>query len=167
MGQSFKTYKVRILLSEMLDEIFDSEPFKNQFEFSGELGKDVIVNEFKDLTGNIIDIYFNCINTKSYLYELDFMVNKSSFDNPNLEYSVKDYTQLLSTIAEATSQFLGLYSPIGLLIKGNNILRKIDKNPSTKDQKDRIYSFFMSQIEDKGKYMVDKSNPEGIALMRK
>jgi len=25
----------------------------------------------------------------------------------------------------------------------------------------------MSQIEDKGKYMVDKSNPEGIALMRK
>jgi hypothetical protein len=74
---------------------------------------------------------------------------------------------LLSTIAEATSQFLGLYSPIGLLIKGNNILRKIDKNPSTKDQKDRIYSFFISQIEDKGKYMVDKSNPEGIALMRK
>jgi len=107
MGQSFKTYKDRILLSEMLDEIFDSEPFKNQFELSGELGKDVIVNEFKDLKGNIIDIYFNCINTKSYLYELDFMVNKSSFDNPNLEYSVKDYTQLLSTIAEATSQFLG------------------------------------------------------------
>jgi hypothetical protein len=74
---------------------------------------------------------------------------------------------LLSTIAEATSQFLGLYSPIGLLIKGNSVLRKIDKNPSTKGQKDRIYSFFISQIEDKGKYMVDKSNPEGIALMRK
>lgn len=167
MGQSFKTYRDRILLSEMLGEIFDSKPFQNQFKFSGELGKNIMVNEFYDPKGNIIDIYFNCINSKSNLYELDFMVNKSSFDNPNLEYSIKDYTQLLSTVAEATTQFLKSYSPTGLLIKGNNIFRKIDKNPSAEGQKDRIYNFFISQIEDKGKYMVDKSHPEGIALMRK
>ena len=167
MGQSFKTYKDRILLSEMLDEIFDSNPFETQFEFSGELGQNVIIKGFYDPKENVIDIHFSCVNIKSNLYELDFMVNKSSFDNPNLEYSIKDYTQLLSTVAEATTQFLKSYSPTGLLIKGNNIFRKMDKRPSSEGQKDRIYNFFISQIEDKGKYMVDKSHPEGIALMKK
>ena len=164
MGQSFKTYKDRILLSEILSELFDSKSFRNQFEFE-EMGKDVYISKFEDPKGNVIHVSFH--NLKNNLYELEFLVNRTAFENPNLEYSIKDYTQLLSTIAEATTQFLKLYSPKGLLIKGSNVFRKMEKSPSAEGQKDRIYSFFISQIDDKGDYMVDKSNPKGIALMRK
>ena len=165
MGQSFKTYKDRILLSEMLDEIFDSEPFKNNFNFKDEENGDVKVESFKDPLSNKINIVF--YNIKNNLYELDFGVNGNSFSNFNLEYSLKDYSLLLSTIAQAVSQFLERYKPKGLKIEGEDSFEKIIKNPDKDGQKNSIYKFFISQIEDKGDYMVDKSIPKGIALMRK
>ena len=58
MGQSFKTYKDRILLSEMLDEIFDSESFKNNFNFSLNNYKDVVVTPFQDPQDNEIKIIY-------------------------------------------------------------------------------------------------------------
>jgi hypothetical protein len=165
MGQSFKTYRDRILLSEMLDEIFDSEPFKNNFNFDLNNYKDVVITPFQDPQDNEIKIIF--YNEGNGLYEIDFMVNNTSFKDLDVNYTLKDYTKLLSTVASATSQFLDKYEPKGLKIKGADDYRKIQNNEKAQGQKTRIYDYFISQIEDKGKYMVDKSNPEGIALMRK
>lgn len=165
MGQSFKTYKDRILLSEMLDEIFDSEPFKNNFNFGLNNYKDVVITPFQDPQDNEIKIIF--YNEGNGLYEIDFMVNNTSFKDLDVNYTLKDYTKLLSTVASATSQFLDKYEPKGLKIKGADDYRKIQNKEKAQGQKTRIYDYFISQIEDKGKYMVDKSSPEGIALMRK
>jgi hypothetical protein len=165
MGQSFRTYKNRILLSEMLDEIFDSEPFKNNFIFSLNNYKDIIVTPFQDPQNNEIKIIY--YNDGDNLYEIDFMVNNTSFKDLDVNYTLKDYTKLLSTVASATSQFLDKYEPIGLKIKGVDDYRKIQNKEKAQGQKTRIYDYFISQIEDKGKYMVDKTDPEGIALMRK
>ncbi|MDB4232162.1 hypothetical protein N9795_00500 [Candidatus Pelagibacter sp.] len=165
MGQSFKTYRDRILLSEMLDEIFDSEPFKNNFNFGLNNYKDVVITPFQDPQDNEIKIIF--YNEGNGLYEIDFMVNNTSFKDLDVNYTLKDYTKLLSTVASATSQFLEKYKPLGLKIKGADDYRKIQNKEKAQGQKTRIYDYFISQIEDKGKYMVDKSNPEGIALMRK
>lgn len=165
MGQSFKTYKDRILLSEMLDEIFDSEPFKNNFNFSLNDYKDVVVTPFQDPQDNEIKIIY--YNEGNGLYELDFMVNGTSFKDRDVNYTLIEYTRLLSTIDNATSQFLDQYKPIGLKIKGADDYRKVQDKEKAQGQKTRIYDYFISQIEDKDKYMVDKSNPEGIALMRK
>jgi hypothetical protein len=95
------------------------------------------------------------------------MINNTSFKDLDVNYTLKDYTKLLSTVASATSQFLDKYEPIGLKIKGADDYRKIQNKEKTQGQKTRIYDYFISQIEDKGKYMVDKTDPEGIALMRK
>ena len=165
MGQSFKTYRDRMLLSEMLDEIFDSKPFKNNFNFSLNNYKDVVVAPFQDPQDNEIKIIY--YNEGNGLYEIDFMVNNTSFKDLDVNYTLKDYTKLLSTVALATSQFLDKYEPIGLKIKGADDYGKTQHKEKAQGQKTRIYDYFISQIEDKGKYMVDKSNSEGIALMRK
>jgi hypothetical protein len=165
MGQSFKTYKDRILLSEMLDEIFDSESFKNNFNFGLNNYKDVVVTPFPDPQDNEIKIIY--YNEGNGLYEIDFMVNNTSFKDLDVNYTLKDYTKLLSTVANATSQFLDKYEPKGLKIKGVDDYGKVQSKEKAYGQKTRIYDYFISQIEDKDKYMVDKTDPEGISLMRK
>lgn len=165
MGQSFKTYKDRILLSEMLDEIFDSKPFKDNFSFSLNNFKDVVVSPFQDTQGNEIKIIF--YNEGNNLYDLDFMVNNTSFKDWDVNYTLKEYTKLLSTVANATSQFLNEYEPTGLKIRGVDDYRKIQNKEKASGQKTRIYDYFISQIDDQGNYMVDKSAGDSIALMKK
>ena len=165
MGQSLKTYKDRILLSEVLSELFDSSPFKNDFNFGLNNFKDVVVTPFQDPQGNEIKIIY--YNEGNSLYELDFMVNNTSFKDWEVTYTLGEYTKLLTTVASATSQFLDQYKPTGLLIKGVDDFRKIQKKEKAEGQKTRIYDYLISQIEDKGKYMVDKSVKDGIALIRK
>lgn len=152
-------------LLEVIEEVFTSQPFRTVFHFSGKLGEDVAVSDFKDPNGNNIDIYF--YHDGNSIYSLDFSVNGDSYRAKDNNYSVRDYTTLLSTVAEATSQFLQKFHPLGLQIKGTNVVSKLISRPSTEGQKDRIYNFFVAQIEDKGNYMVDKSVKDGIALMRK
>lgn len=165
MGQSFKTYKDRILLSEILDELFDSNPFKSNFNFSLNNSNDVVVTPFKDLQDNEIRIIF--YNEGNNLYELDFMINNTSFKDWDVTYTLGEYSKLLSTVASATSQFLEEYSPVGLKISGVDDFRKVQNKEKAQGQKTRIYDYFISQIEDKGEYMVDKSAKDGIALMKK
>lgn len=165
MGQSFKTYKNKLLLEDLFNEIFETSPFKLNFEFT--LYSEGIKTEFEDLKSNKIKIYFYYLNND--LYELDFTVKGTSFQSPDVNYSLKDYTSLLSTVAQATSQFLKEYKPLGLKIEGTNIFSKIERNPKFKGQKNRIYKYFISKIEDKGDYGVDKENEHSnvISLMRK
>lgn len=171
MGLSFKIYKRLIKeelkpnLLELVDEVFDSNSFKSEFTFTGNLGDDIDVNSFQDPKDNIVSIYF--YHDGNSVYTLDYCINGDSYQAKGVEYTLKDYAQLLATVAEAVSQFLQKYNPVGLQIKGTDIVGKVIDRPSAKNQKDRIYKFFISQIEDQGNYMVDKSVRDGIALMRK
>lgn len=165
MGQSLISFKKSTLLTEILKEIFDSKPFKTTFDFQPSEYSTIETPRFQDPLGNIIKIYFTEVGEN--LYEVEFTVNSNSFQSKNLDYSIKDYSRLLSTIAQGVNEFIKQYEPQGILIKGTDIFQKVQKNPKTIGQKDRLYLYFISQIEDQGKYMVDKSNPEGIALMKK
>ena len=171
MGLSFKIYKrlvkeeLKPNLLEIVDEVFDSNSFKSEFIFTGNLGDDIDVNSFQDPKDNVISIYF--YHDGSSVYTLDYSINGDSYQAKGVEYTLKDYTQLLATIAEVVSQFLQKYNPVGLQIRGTDITGKVVGRASAEGQKDRIYRFFISQIEDKGEYMVDKSVKDGIALMRK
>lgn len=171
MGLSFKIHKRLIKeelkpnLLELVDEIFDSNSFRSEFTFAGNLGDDIDINSFQDPKDNVVSIYF--YHDGNNIYTLDYSINGDSYQAKGVGYTLKDYTQLLATIAEAVSQFLQKYHPVGLQIKGTDIVGKVISRASTEGQKDRIYKFFISQIEDKGNYMVDKSVKDGIALMRK
>lgn len=165
MGQSFKSYKDRILLSEILGELFDSKPFTSTFNFSLNNYKDIVATPFQDPQDNEIKIIY--YNEGNGVYELDFMINGTSFKDRDVNYTLGEYAKLLSTIASATSQVLDKYKPVGLKIKGVDDYRKIQDKEKAQGQKTRIYDYLISQIEDKGDYMVDKSVRDGIALMRK
>lgn len=171
MGLSFKVHKRLIKeelkpnLLELVDELFNSNSFKSEFVFAGNLGDDINVNSFQDPKDNVVSIHF--YHDGNSVYTLDYSINGDSYQAKGVEYTLKDYTQLLVTIAEVVSQFLQKYNPVGLQIKGTDIVGKVINRPSAKNQKDRIYKFFISQIEDQGNYMVDKSVRDGIALMKK
>lgn len=165
MGQSFKSYKDRILLSEILGELFDSKPFTSTFNFNLNNYKDIVVTPFQDPQDNEIKVIY--YNEGNGVYELDFMINGTSFKDRDINYTLGEYTKLLSTIASVTSQFLDKHKPVGLKIKGVDDYRKIQDKEKAQGQKTRIYDYLITQIEDKGDYMVDKSPRDGIALMRK
>lgn len=165
MGQSLKAFKSSTLLLEIVKELFDSPAFKTSFNFIPSDYASYETVPFRDPLGNLIRVFFTEIGDE--LYEVEFDVNGDSFQDQNTGYTVKDYSTLLATVAKAVSRFLEKYNPQGILIKGTDILQKVQKNPKTVGQKDRLYLYFISQIEDRGKYMVDKSNPDGIALMKK
>jgi len=169
MGLSFNIYRQQLLevvsIYDTLDEIFDTKPFKTEFSFSKDNTGSVEVAPFRDLKYNEIAIFF--YHEGNDLYTLDFTVNQSSFKATNTKYTLVDYSTLLSTVAQVTSQFLEKYSPLGLRITGTNVWNKIKYNSQAEGQKNRIYTFFLSQVDDKGEYMVDKSVQGTIALMRK
>lgn len=165
MGQSFATYK-RILLLELVQEIFDSEPFEDYFEFDepGDYA-DIEVPPFRDPKGNLIRVFFN--HTENGVFEVEFSVNNTSFQDAKAGYGIKEYAQLLSTVGAAVSQFLEEYEPQAVTLVGTDIPAKIEKHAKTVGQKDRIYAYYISQIKDTGDYMVDKSGAHGISLVRK
>ncbi len=168
MGLSFKTYQrqlqEQVSIYDTLVEVFDAKPFKTTFMFIKD-EDDVYVPRFNDPKGNAINIHF--YHEGIGLYTLDFTVNDTSYKSDTTKYTLLDYTTLLTTVAQAVTQFLEKYNPVGLVLTGTNVYEKIATKPQAEGQKDRIYRFFISQIEDKGNYMVDKSVKDGIALMRK
>lgn len=165
MGQSFETYRNRILLVEVLSELFDSSPFKSSFNFQPSHYGTLEVPPFLDPDDNVIHIVFH--EKGEDLYEVEFTVNGDSFKAESANYTLKQYSELLSTVALALSKFLEQEQPQGLVIKGADSFEKVSKNSKKIGQKDRLYLYFISQIDDLGKYMVDKTHPEGIALMKK
>lgn len=169
MSQYLKNFKnrVRESLYESLSEIFDSGPFQRTFQFYKYIGSTVKVESFRDPKGNLVDITFS--HWERGLYELDFSINGDSYDNPEVSYTLTDYSKLLNTIAEAVSQFLEKYEPEGLGLGGADGFAKLEKNPKYEGQKNRIYHAFVSRIQDlNNNYVVDRDNKTGdIALIRK
>jgi hypothetical protein len=168
MGMTFKIYKRKlqeqVSIYDTLVEVFDAKPFKTTFMFIRD-EDDLYIPRFNDPKGNPININF--YHEGVGIYALDFTVNGTSYKSNTVKYTLLDYTTLLSTVAQAVTQFLEKCNPVGVLLTGTNVYEKIANKPQAEGQKDRIYRFFISQIEDQGNYMVDKSVKDGIALMRK
>lgn len=163
MGITLEMYKKRIrtIIKEILEqnpklnEMFDSSPFKTNFDFKE--NTDEIYDEFLDPYKNKIKVYFykGLINT----YMLDFTVNGYSGKDINVDYSIKKYSSLLATIAKATSQFLEKYQPNALKIDGEDTFEKELKGK--KGQKSQIYSYFADNLEINPNYMVSDRKPDG------
>lgn len=162
MGASLKSYKNYI--KEVLTEIFDSKPLKTSFNFTNN-GDNVSTEDFEDDQENQIRVLFH--KMKHGYYELDFMVNYSSFSNTNLEYSTKEYSILLNTIAQAVNQFLNEYEPFGLKMSGTEDESKIFKNTIFTGQKNRLYNYFVSKLDDREDYMVERTPNGEINITKK
>ena len=166
MGASLNSYKkyLKQIIKETIDEMFDSNPIKTIFNFIDK--EDYIETEiFKDHKDNNIKILF--YKLKNDMYELDYSINGSSFTNPDLDYTIKDYSILLNTVAKAIDQFLLKYNPLGLIIEGADYSGKLISNPKSLGQKNRIYNYFITQIKDNLNYIVDKTKSGTINLIRK
>jgi len=162
MGASLKSYKNYI--KGVLTEIFDSKPLKTSFNFTNN-GDNVSTEDFDDEQENQIRVLFH--KMKHGYYELDFMVNYSSFSNINLEYSTKEYSILLNTIAQAVNQFLNEYEPFGLKMSGTENESKIFKNTIFTGQKNRLYNYFVSKLDDREDYMVERTSNGEINITKK
>lgn len=152
-----------ILKEVTLKEIFDSKPFKTSFNIGPGFEATYEVDSFKDPQGNTVDIHF--IESGGEVYDVDFQVNGNSFKAKNVEYTLKEYTSLLSTIAAAVTQFLNEQEPEGLVFRGADDFSSIFNKPSKKGQKDRIYNYFITQLGPTSNYKVGKY-PDGIGLQK-
>jgi len=162
MGASLKSYKNYI--KEVLTEIFDSQPLKTSFEFN-DYGDNISTEDFDDNQENRIRVIFH--KMKHGYYELDFTVNYSSFTNTDLEYSIKEYSVLLNTVAQAVNQFLNEYKPFGLKMSGTENEAKIFKNIKFIGQKNRLYNYFISKLDDREDYMVERTPNGEINITKK
>lgn len=158
-----KTLLVNILKEITLSELFDSKPFKTSFSIRPGFEAAYETESFKDLQGNTVDILF--LESGEDVYEVDFQINGNSFKASEVEYSLKDYTSLIATVAAAVTQFLNKYQPYGVVFRGADDFASVGKNPNKKGQKDRIYDYFITQLGDNENYKLGRY-PDGIGLQR-
>lgn len=161
---TLKKGQLRVLIKESLTEIFDSKPFKTDFTFR-KFDESIKTPSFKDPKGNIIEIYFYKDGNNTYL--LDFTVNGNSFKARDVKYTLTEYSQLLATVAKATSLFLQEYQPLGLVLSGVDDFKKMDRKSQAKGQKDRLYKYFITKLDDNPDYAVGQVEGGGLALSRK
>jgi hypothetical protein len=137
-----KIIKEEILKYSNLQELFNTSPFQNKFTFL-DSGYEIKCKSFKDSQENNIQVIFHKMN-KGY-YEIDFTVNGNSLENTDIEYTVKEYSSLISTIFKCVEQFMKEYSPLGLNIEGEDSFIKQDKGK--KGQKNAIYKYALQDID--------------------
>ena len=167
MGISLQTYKTQALkrlVKEVLYEIFDSTPLQTTFTISSS-EEGYSTENFKDEKDNLIRVIFH--SSGKEMYELDFTVNGNSFSNPELEYTPKQYSKLLHTVAKAVSQFLYQINPKGLQIDGADSFSKILKRKEADGQKNFIYDYFISKIENDKDYKIDRLAGGNFNLIKK
>jgi hypothetical protein len=138
---NFKSILKNLILEQIkekpyLQEIFDSKPFKTQFDFHDNPDY-YYVPPFNDPYGNVIKVYF--YKLRNNCFEVDFMVNGSSYSNSNVDYSVKDYSILINTIYSCISQFLKEFSPQNVHIEGADSDEKEEMGKL--GQKNSIYTY--------------------------
>ena len=168
MGVALDIYKRKIkrilkeILNQNLDlvEIFDSPPFKTNFEF--EEDPEEIFTKFEDLKNNKIRVIFHKMNNNVYM--LDFTVNGTSYKDSKVNYSLKDYTTLLATVAQATSQFIDKYEPNALRIDGADSFEK--ELIGKKGQKINIYDYFINNMKHKSDYSIQYKTNGNFDLIK-
>lgn len=152
---------LRLLFEESLDELFTSEAFKESFKISLDQDKDYRTEKFKDLQGNTIEIIFWRNIKDSFL--LDFTINGDSYRSAGTRYTVREYSEVLATVAKAVSQFLREIKPFAIDIVGEDYLGDIFRNPKKEGQKGRLYAYFLSQIDSNSEYSIGKI-PDGFRI---
>ena len=167
MGISLQTYKTQAInkiIKEVFYEIFDSIPLQNTFVISPS-HEGYSTENLKDEKGNLIKVIFHSIGNE--MYELDFTVNGNSFSNSDINYTVKQYSKLLHTVAKAVSQFLHQINPKGLQIDGADSFSKILRKEKAAGQKNFIYDYFISKIENDQDYKIERLAGGNFNLIRK
>jgi hypothetical protein len=145
-----------------LQEIFDSSPFKTEFVFF-DSGYEIQSESFKDNQENNIQVIFHKLN--SGFYEVDFTVNGSSYENTDINYSIKEYTSLISTVFKCIEQFINEYSPKGLYIEGEDSFTK--ENIGKKGQKNAIYKYALKGIDIPLNYTLLTNESGGVQILKK
>lgn len=167
MSTSLTAFKSRTYreLYEGLEEIFDSQPFMTSFTLIDKPDW-IETGAFGDRKGNKIRVYFHKWGRS--FYELDFTFNGNTFKESETSYSFLEFSELLRTVAEVTSQFLEEYKPRGVRIRGEDDYLKSYKNTKVEGQKSRIYRGFISRVVDlDNKYSVSYNDKSGVLdLMR-
>lgn len=149
----------------VLSELFDSKPFKTSFDIEPSFEyASYEIDSFKDPKSNEISIWFTEVEAED-VFDVEFSVNGTSFKAANADYNVKEYSELLSTVSAAVSQFLEEYNPYGLIFRGSDDFASLEKNPKKKGQKNRIYNFFIIQLKKNSNYKLG-NYPDGIGLQR-
>ena len=167
MGISLSTYKrqaLERLVKEAVNEIFDSAPFRTSFGIK-KSEEGYSTEPFEDPAGNTIKVIFHSVSPE--YYELDFTFNGSSFGKLETKYSLKQYSELLNTVAAATSQFLDEVSPKGIKFEGVESFEKIYLRPDKQGQKSRIYDQFITQLKKDDSYAIDRQKDGMFNLIRK
>ena len=167
MGVSLSTYKKQALerlVKEAVNEIFDSAPFRTSFSIK-KSEEGYSTDSFEDPAGNTIRVIFHSVSPE--YYELDFTFNGNSFGKLETRYSLKQYSELLNTVAAATSQFLDEVKPKGLKFEGVEAFEKIYLGPEKEGQKNRVYDQFITQLKKDGSYAIDRQRDGMFNLIRK
>lgn len=170
MGISFNTYKkskIEELIREQLyAEIFDTSAMSVDLTpHPSKYGGHYEVRAFKDASGNEITINFWHVGNG--VFDLDFSVDGDSYGNYNKSYRLKEYTKLLATVAKSVDVFLDEVRPVGLVMDGVDSPRLVSKKAEKEGQKNRIYSYFVSMMEDRDDYKLEKTAGGGFNLIRK
>ncbi len=145
-----------------LQEIFDSSPFKTKFTFF-DSGYEIKCESFKDNQGNNIQVIFHKLSRG--FYEIDFSVNGSSYENSDIDYSLKEYTSLISTVFKCIEQFMEEYSPQGVKIEGEDSFTKQDIGK--KGQKNSIYKYALQNIDVPPNYVLLTNESGGVQILKK
>jgi hypothetical protein len=145
-----------------LQEIFDSSPFKTEFIFF-DSGYEIKCEPFKDNQENNIQVIFHKLS--SGFYEIDFSVNGSSYENSDIDYSLKEYTSLISTVFKCIEQFMEEYSPQGVKIEGEDSFTKQEKGK--KGQKNTIYKYALQNIDVPPNYVLLTDESGGVEILKK
>ncbi len=154
--------KEEILKYSHLQEIFDSLPFKTQFNFQN-TGYEFKSEYFKDGQGNNIQVIFHKMNKENY--EIDFTVNGNSYENLDIIYSIKEYSSLILTVFKCVEQFINEYSPEGLYIEGEDSFTK--KDIGKKGQKNSIYKYALENINIPPNYVLLTNESGGVQILKK
>jgi hypothetical protein len=157
-----QTVKEEIQKQLFLQEIFDSSPFKIKFTFF-DSGYEIKCEIFKDNQGNNIQVIFHKLS--SGFYEIDFTVNGSSGENPDIDYSLKEYTSLVLTVFKCVEQFIKEYSPQALKIEGEDSFIKQEKGK--KGQKNVIYKYALQNIYIPSNYVLLTDENGGVEILKK
>ena len=157
-----QTIKEEIQKQLFLQEIFDSSPFKTEFTFF-DSGYEIKCNPFKDNQGNNIQVISHKLS--SGFYEIDFTVNGNSYENSDIDYSIKEYTSLISTVFKCIEQFIEEYAPQGVKIEGEDSFTKQEKGK--KGQKNTIYKYALQNIDVPPNYVLLTDESGGVEILKK
>jgi hypothetical protein len=152
MARTLKTY--RLFLTEFQNRIVEIgqlvKPFQTSFNFDEEVNG--YKSNFSDGNENKISMYFYLIEKKCPAYEIDLVVNGTSFGN-NKKMDLKSFFPIISTSIACINDFIEKFNPAALYIVAADKREK-------RGQKEKIWKeYILQNIKDTG-FVVGNAEPE-------